>query len=365
MKKQWGEIRTIIILFVGWRIALGIIEYFSSRLIPSSPYFLGQNHWINFDGGHYISIADRGYGIYQQAFFPLYPIFIGFLSRLTGASSALSALIISHVSILTGIIIFYKLAVLEHVRSPFWTIIVLLIFPTSFFFVSGYSESLFFVLAIGMIYALKQNKLLTAGIVGMLASATRLFGVFLVVFPIVNYLTLPKQKRSLFTMLPVILVPLGFIFYMIYLQQSMGDPLAFFHLQPKFGAGRSGSGIIFLPQVLWRYAKILLFSFPFTLSYAVAIFEIVVFLLSMLALWVGWKKLRLHPSYLIYSMLVLIVPSLTGTLSSIPRYALSAFPLFFIAGNMHNKWMKIGIAVIFALGLILSTAFFLSGYFIA
>src|SRR5688572_13183072 len=35
----------------------------------------------NFDGAHYISISDVGYQLYQQAFFPLYPMLIKLFSN--------------------------------------------------------------------------------------------------------------------------------------------------------------------------------------------------------------------------------------------------------------------------------------------
>ena len=365
MKKQWEEIKVITVIFVLWRIVLEIIGYFSRTIIPLYPNFLGINHWTNFDGGHYISIAAGGYHIYQQAFFPFYPILINLLSKILSLPVEMSALAISHVSIFIGIILFYKLAILEHVRSPMWTIIFLLLFPTSFFFIAAYNESLFLVLAVGMIYSLKKKRYVIAGILGMLASATRLFGVFLIIFPVVQLLTLPKKKIDLNIIWPILLIPLGLIIYMIYLQYSTGDAFAFIHLQSKFGAGRSSGEIILLPQVFWRYIRIFMYSSRFTLSYIIAIFEMVVFIFSLFALWIGWKKFKLDLSYIIYSFFVLIVPTFSGTLSSIPRYAISAFPLFFIGGNMHNKWMKLGLAAILASGLVLSTALFLSGYFIA
>lgn len=363
MKKQWYEIKTVFLIVLIWRIILGIIEL-AAIYIPRNPQFLEPVPWANFDGGHYLSIAEGGYHIYQQAFFPFYPILIGFISMVTHISSVISALIISHIAFLIATVIFYKLSVLEHIRRPLLPLIFLLVFPTSFFFVSIYSEGLFFALSMGMIYALKKKKWLTAGFLGFLASATRLFGIFLLIFPISEYLSVPKEKRSHYSLLPIVLIPLGLIFYMIYLRQSIGDPFAFFHLQPEFGAQRSGGSIILLPQVLWRYMKIFFTAFPMTIQYGVAAFEFTTFLFGMFLLLVGWRQ-SIKKQYLIYSLFILIIPSLTGTLSSMPRYFLSAFPLFFILGNMHNRWVKIVISVIFVTGLAVCAGLFLSGYFIA
>ncbi len=363
MNVRW-KVSTITLLFAIWRLGLGGMEYFTARFMLIRRFFLGPVFWANFDGGHYISIAETGYHTYQQAFFPLYPLMISLVSKPTGYSFITSGLIISHVAFFIGLIIFYKLAILEKINHPFWSMIFLLLFPTSFFFASVYTESLFFVLSVGSVYSLKKKKWFIAGILGMLASATRLFGIFLIVFPVAEFLRRQRKQKKFYYLLPLLLIPLGLIAYMIYLQQTLGDPLAFFHLQPKFGAERSGDSIILLPQVFWRYIKIL-FSYSFSLSYFVAVFELIVFVSSMFLLWIGWKKFRIKSEYLIFSLLILLVPALTGTLSSVPRYTISAFPLFFILGKMHNKWAKLGIAVIFAIGLVISTALFLSGYFVA
>lgn len=363
MKNRW-EVSIVTLFFAIWRVFLGAIEFFTARFIFFRRFFLGPLLWANFDGGHYFSIADTGYHTYQQAFFPLYPILISLLSRSVGIPLVPGGLIISHIAFFIGLIFFYKLAILEKVNHPFWSVIFLLLFPTSFFFASVYTESLFLVLSVSSVYFLKRKKLLVSGVLGMLASSTRLFGIFLLIFPIAEYLKQQKKEGRFLYLLPMLLIPLGLVAYMIYLQQTLGDPLAFFHLQPKFGAERSGGNIILLPQVLWRYLKILFFS-SFSLPYVIAAFELIVFVLGMFLLWIGWKKFRIKSEYLIFSLLILLVPTMTGTLSSIPRYAISAFPLFFVVGNMHNKWVKLGIAVIFAIGLVASTALFLSGYFVA
>ncbi len=345
---------------------LGAVEYVAPFFLHPRLGFLEPVRWANFDGGHYLSIASGGYHIYQQAFFPFYPIVIRTFSSIFQTPSVISALIISHVSFFIGLVVFYRLIIdFSTPENALWSVVLLLLFPTSFFFIAAYSESLFFVLAVGMIYALKKKKWLIAGVLGLLASATRLFGVFLLVFPILSYLSIPQSKRNWHNLLPIFLIPLGIIFYMVYLKQSVGDPLAFFHLQPEFGAERSGNTIILLPQVFWRYAKIFFSASSFSIEYAVAVFEFVSFLFSALILCIGWRRSSVKLEYLAYTFLVLVIPTLTGTLSSIPRYALSAFPLFFILGNMHNTGIKMVVAAIFTFGLIVFTSLYLSGYFVA
>src|SRR3990170_8020324 len=93
-----SNIAKIVILFVIWRILLFLIAFISPAVIPQFgarfPYYQerliasGLPHFIwsfgNFDGVHYLGIAQHGY-IYQftQVFFPLYPILIKLFSLIT------------------------------------------------------------------------------------------------------------------------------------------------------------------------------------------------------------------------------------------------------------------------------------------
>ena len=108
------------LLFLLWRVFDFLIIFFSQKVIPYLGFFpysdqLPRFHlptWIsalaNFDGLHYISIAGNGYAQYEQAFFPLYPILIKFLSPLFLNNQLLTGLIISNFSFLLGLIIFNK-----------------------------------------------------------------------------------------------------------------------------------------------------------------------------------------------------------------------------------------------------------------
>lgn len=363
MKKFWRETALIVILFIIWRTALATVDYFAPFFIPLRDGFLGPNRWTNFDGGLYLSIAQNGYYPLQQAFFPLYPLVIRSLIIYSPVPIEIVGQLISSVSFLGGLIIFYYL-IKEINKEVAWpAVLFLLAFPASFFFAAAYTESLFFLLAISAVYAAKQQKWWLAGILGMLASLTRVFGVLLAIIVIPEYFKSNSPKK-ISEAIALVLIPLGLLIYMVYLWKAFGDPLAFFHVQPAFGANRSGNDLILIPQVLWRYLKIF-FTVPlWSLSYLIAAFELFSFLLGLWLVWQG-SLLKIETPYLLYSLAVLLLPTLTGTLSSMPRYFLSAFPLFFVLGSLHNKKIKLGLAVLFCLGLVIATAGFLRGYFIA
>lgn len=362
MKKYWQEYKVILFLFVGWKFILGYIERISPFIWQLKEGYLGNSHWANFDGQHYISIALNGYYNFQQAFFPLYPLTIRYLAKLMPSDPELIGLIISNVAFFFGLCIFYELYRKIYHNESVWPVIFLLVFPTSFFYSTVYSGSLYFLLANGTIYYLTKHKFIQAGLIGIFASATRLFGFFLIFIAVFELVK--KKSIKFIDMLGILLIPMGLIFYMLYLNSSVGDPLAFFHAQPAFGAGRSGSEIIFLPQVIWRYYKMFSTVNISLFEYKIVLFEFVSLLLAGILLLKATKQ-RLDRSYLIYCGSVLIVPTFTGTLSSYPRYILAAFPLFWVLGQIKSIKVKYMLFLFFLAGLIYFCSAFLQGYFVA
>lgn len=361
MKRLWAEYKNVFLLFFVWRFALFLIEFFAKKLIFPNPQFLEPIRWANFDGGHYLYIAHAGYGIYEQAFFPLYPILIGTFSFLP-FSPVYIALGISHITLLVGILFLYALIKKEQLPHALWIVAFFLFFPTGFFLVSVYPTSLLFLLVVSSMYATRRRQWLVSGLLGFFAASTHLFGIFL--FPFVLWEFCHVSKRNWRDGWPLFLIPVGLFVYMYYLYVSTGDSLAFIHVQSAYGANRTGTGIVLLPQVLWRYGKILLTVSQYSLVYAVAVFEVIAFFLFCLLFFVAVRK-KIRISYLLYSTLVVITPTLTGTFSSLPRYVLSAFPLFFVLGTMHNSAIKMILIIGSAVGLVICTMLYLSGYFIA
>src|SRR3990167_11451176 len=95
----------IVLIFGIFRSADFLISFLSSYIIPylgffpygeilkgyNIPQFLSS--LANFDGVHYLLIARQGYVQYEQAFFPLYPLFIRFLSPLFLNNHLITALL--------------------------------------------------------------------------------------------------------------------------------------------------------------------------------------------------------------------------------------------------------------------------------
>ena len=403
----------IVVLFFFWRIFDFIIIFFSQKIIPYLGFFPYKDQlpgfnlpsWIsalaNFDGLHYISIARNGYAQYEQAFFPLYSILIKFLTPLFFNNQLLTGLLISNVSFLIGLFIFSKyLKLMSSNNQQFnnLTIVFILLFPTSFFFGAVYTEGLFFLLLISILYFLKKENYLAVIVFAFLTSLTRLVGVFLIVpivFHLIQRIVPPKVGDNNQTMkqlnngfilntkyLILALSPLlGLGLYCLYLFKTTGDPLFFLTSQPIFGANRS-SHLILLPQVYWRYFKIFLTAahdsrfyvsvvefFTFNFVFIILIFDLFKNLKIK-----NWKliencKLKIENYDLlalnIFSFSNLILPTLTGTFSSIPRYSLFSLSFFIYLAQIKNNLIKYLIFIVFLILHILLLGYFTQGYFIS
>ena len=182
----------VLSVFIIWQILISGLILLGERYFPTTMEYLYTEkrminpRWLwsraNFDGIHYLDIARKGYGVYQQAFFPLYPKLIEYLgfSPIFQGRTLVAGLLISVISLFFGLLLFYKLIRLDYQKNiARRAIIYLLIFPTSFYFAAVYTEALFLVLVLASFYFARTKHWWWAGIFGLLATSTRLPGIFL------------------------------------------------------------------------------------------------------------------------------------------------------------------------------------------
>lgn len=379
-----NPVKIIISIFIIWRLLLVLWAVLVIKFLPyaNDGLFLGGGMriyskapnlfaWANFDGEQYLSIAVFGYKNLQQAFFPVYPKLIAIFSYLFSGNvdnhffySTIFGLIISNLALLCCLILLFKLVSVDYPKKiAYWTIIALLTFPTSFFLGSLYSESLFLLLTLSSFYFARKKKWVLAGIFGGVASATRIFGILILPALILEAY---QQKQSFKNAWGIFLVPLGLLSYMTYLWVSIGDSIAFYHLQKIVGEQHQ-YGIVFLPQIYYRYIKILVTTdIPVTLYQTVVLEFIIGITFILLPVYGFFKKIRL--SYLFFAVTGLLMPSIPGSFSSLPRYVLVLFPSFIaLAFYLVSLpfWARIIICVILSLILGVETNLFIRGYWVA
>ena len=140
-----------------------------------------------------------------------------------------------------------------------------------------------------------------------------------------------------------------------------------FACQNEFGGGRQEQFIL-LPQVLYRYVKIFIampgwiwFYYAYAQELAITLLVVVVFS------WITYKHCRSQLAELIFAWGIVLLPPLTGTLQSMPRYVLVAFPVFVAWVGLRKThapvyWALCAFSAVF---LILNILLFIQGMWIA
>ena len=402
-KRVWFRIT---LLFLLWRIGLFAVGIWAQQVLPYEPSFpyarlvLNQFDlpqwlfsWANFDGVHYITIVRLGYyGIgLVQAFFPFYPMLVNVVNQLIH-SPILSGLIVSNFFFYALLLIWYQFVITKYTPEVAWrSTVILVLFPTSFFFGAMYTESLFLFLVVSSFFAAEKQRWPIAIGCAILASATRLVGVFLIpalflellrqqyhqywipLKKLWHHFSFEKTKKLaqkiitwefLGKVLAISLSGLGLLLYMMYLWLTFHDPLYFYHVQHDFNVGRSES-VVFYPQVVWRYLKILWSYRPFKFHYFSYIQDFISGTLGFVG--IIWTAEYVTLSSVIFSLFALALPTFTGTFTSLPRYILVCFPLYiWLAKKLatHARWYWIYLSVSTIL-LIFNTILFIQGYWVA
>lgn len=387
--------KTLIIIgkiFIFWRIALFFIGAFADQFlkyVPSFPYSeimlqpSGLPRWMyswgNFDGVHYVTIADLGYvgtGL-VQAFFPFYPYILLHLPKLIIPHFPIVAagLVISNLAALLLTIVFFALAKLYFGKRAAWfSLAALFLFPTAFFFGAMYTESLFLLLVVSSFYSAAKQKWWLAGVIAAIASGTRLVGICLVPALLIELYLQARSAgnaKSFHTflhtywqqLLAISVCGIGLFSYMSFLYGEYADPLYFLHVQAEFGAGRNEQLILY-PQVAWRSIKILLTA-PVNLSYGTYLQEAVAGIAGLAGILWSARKVRL--SIVTFSLLAFLIPTFTGTFSSMSRYILVCLSIWLALGEYFGKRSKLAWLwlITSTILLIFNTILFIQGYWVA
>lgn len=140
--------------------------------------------------GYYVNPAVQNIHYTNTVFPPGLPLLGFVIQKLTRLSPFISILLASQIA--TCVFWMYFLLLAKRFRvSPFFTaagVLCVLLYPASFFFVVGYSDSLFLAMLLGLLYWQSDNRRyswLLAGIHGCLMTATRIVGIPLIILPLV------------------------------------------------------------------------------------------------------------------------------------------------------------------------------------
>lgn len=323
-------------LFLSWMLMLAIFVLLGG-MIFGGLQGLNISNLSNWDGRHFLEIAQKGYGSkIQYAFFPLYPLLINLVNRVLNAGYLYSALIINLVALLGAIYIFLKLLINYGSKNPVKILIYFLIFPTSFYLISTYSESLFIFLALSTFFFAGRKKYLWASVFAALSLATRISGIAVILGLLVEIFLSKTKLSDKITVL--FLSPLGFLLYCLFLYIQTGNP--FYFLVSELSWDRN----ITIPGVnIWVATQYIVY-------YGIKPESFTVFsdlLFTVFGLGMVVRSIRyLKPSMFVYALISLLVPLTTALILSIPRFLIVIFPNFILIAEVKNRIFQIGYIII-------------------
>lgn len=344
------------VIFLIWMGAIFIIFWLGFFSLPHSGKFTSDflGSFANWDGGHYVGIARFGYSEKSQyAFFPMYPQLIKLVNQFI-QNYTLTAVLISLVATFLAVNAFYQLVSLDFGKKlaerSLW---LLLLFPTSFYFMTAYSEGLFFLFVILTFLFLRKGNLFLATIFAALASATRLVGLaaaFALLFEVWSRGFSRKNWYVVFSLS-------GFIIYSYLLFNSTGDPFYYLTAERFWLRSLAIPGIGF-----WETIKSL--ATPGFMEKNVTAFLDLIF--AVFGMGMVFRSFRfLYPSYCIYGLASLLLPLFTPSLSSMPRFLLPIFPIFILLGLVKNNYVSVAYQLVSLMLLAAFAMLFINGYWVS
>lgn len=330
-----------------WRLLLECYAIFALHRFPLTDtisqklYFL--TIWYNYDGHHYISIAQKGYEQIQYAFFPLFPLAIKVVSWpatwLVGDKLTiyiLAGLLITTVSLIGAV--YFLLQISRHlfdIESGKRAAFLMLFFPAAIFLGTVYTESFFLLWVTGSFFFAFKKNWLWAGIFGAAAAATRsvgvvMFGCLLIEFYLVNKENWRDKWREA---LPILLVPLALLGYMVFQWISVGTPIQFLIAQKAWGREIS----ISILESLWRDFERGFNLVDFNETRIAPLYDglAVVFGVIMTGVLL-WKRLW---SFALFTLATTLISLTSGTTVGVIRYVMVAFPAFLVLGYWGRRQM--------------------------
>ena len=286
--------------------------------------------WQRFDTNWYLKIAQLGYteNDGSTAFFPLYPVLVKFVSLLTG-DYLIAALLVANAAFLGALVLFHKLAEgyfeAGVVRR---SLLYLVLFPTSFFFLAAYSESLFLFLVLAALLAAKRRHWVWAALFGSLAALARLQGVLMVI-PLFYIWWRQTGERRWVQAIFLALIPLSTLAFLFYTKLSL------------IGTYQTAwnQTLVWPWMNIWRMAGILISG----KGSLIDILNLSVTLLFGILFVLAWRQIPRE--WFLYTTVMFLAPmfriNTMQPLVSMSRYVLVLFPLFCLLGKWGQKaWVN-------------------------
>ena len=294
----------------------------------------------SWDGLWYIDIVRNGYPrnvppdiTYhvteaRAAFFPLFPILSRWFDVVCPGGDSVAALTLNAILGLIAIVLIGLIGQrLYGDRVGRTTATLVALFPGSFVLSFAYSEALMIVLAAACLLMLLDHEWVAAGVFAAFATATRPNALAVVVACAVAAFFAIRDDRDWRSLISVLLAPLGFITFQVWLGQHTGEAGVWFRVQREAW----GEGASFGWTALRNTAEAV--TSPLTSPTDTITAISVVATVALLVM--GWKA-RLPWFMMLYSWAVVALMLVPATVTARPRFLFTAFPLLIGAARWYE-----------------------------
>lgn len=314
--------------------------------LPRSATSMILDVLTSWDGQWYMRIIRRGYPTSvptdvtyfdpeaRLAFFPTYPGLVRVIDRLLPGGDTFAALF---TNLVLGAIFIVLVGLLARawfgVSTARNAMVLVAVFPGSFVLSFAYSEALLLVLAAACLLALHRERWLVAGIFAALGTATRPNGIALVAACAVAASIAIRRDRDWRSIGAVVLAPLGFVGYQLFIDSHAGESRVWFRVQSEAWDEGASFGLTAIRNTVDAFLH------PLTsptdtitaVSFLVAVGLVIVALRH--------RRQRHHWPALAYSAVIIALMLLPSTVTARPRFLFTAFPLLILLADWldHDK----------------------------
>ena len=359
----------IFLMTLGLHILILLLAFGAYRVQNSGAglQYLRERFTTAGDSPHYLFLAREGYQSQgSQAklivFYPLYPLLMKALGILLLGNYELAGLLISNVCAGLASVYLYKLVKLDYgEQRAAESVLLFLLYPFMMFTMGVYTESLFLLLTLAALYEMRGGRWVQVGVLGFGAALCRTQGMLLLAPAVYEWLHVRAERGKSFREyasirhLTILLIPAGFLCYLILNYVTLGDFTAFWGYQQAAPWYQSTQWIN--ANITKDYGMALDYR---GLSFIIYWVQIVLIFLALAVLLYGIRK-RVRTSLIVYGGIYTCFCYLAGWLISGPRYMMGCVPLFIVYAAVERERVRYVILGISAVLCMVYTILYMQG----
>jgi hypothetical protein len=370
-----GDDARIVIATILFRLFSALVAFLANITIPQyqdqgfSVFRTDHAFWdafARYDAGWYHGIASQGYifgegGRNNLAFFPVYPLLMRGGGWLLGGRQQdfyFAGIVISWLAFAGAMVMLYRLARLDLPRpAALRTVTYAAVFPFAYFFGMVYSESVFLLVLVTTVFALRTRRWAMAAAAGAVMTATRVTGVMAV--PGLAWIAWRAAGRDRAQLWKAAAAVAGCFAgvggYCLFNYVLSGTPFAWYDAITFWGyrpGGNPLSGVAGLVQALVTR------PYQFLTTERMAPYDTLNALSALCALALVpliWR--RFSGGYALIVVAGLLLPLSSGQFEGLGRYCSVQFPIALalgsLGGELRHSVLLSASAVLYALGLAL------------